>query len=93
MRFEWDARKADANRRSHGVTFEEAISAFADPLSVTIADPLHSADEHRFVLIGHSHRGRVVVVVHTERGHTIRVISARVATRRERRAYEEEGED
>ena len=93
MRFEWDAPKADANRRRHGVTFEEAISAFADPLSVTIADPLHSADEHRFVLIGHSYRGRLVVVVHTERGHTIRVISARVATRRERRAYEEEGED
>ena len=93
MRFEWDARKAETNRRSHGVTFEEVTSAFADPLSDTIADPLHSADEHRFVLIGHSFRRRLVVVAPTERGHTIHVISARAATRRERRAYEQESED
>jgi len=83
VRAEWGTRQADANRRRHGVTFYEATSAFADPLSVTIEDPLHSTDERRFVLIGHSYRQRLVVVVHTERGHTVPVMSAREADRRE----------
>ena len=88
IEFEWDATKAQANLRKHGVAFEEAASAFADPLSITIPDPLHSQGEDRFVLLGRSHSGRVLVVVHVERGDSIRVISARAATRKERKTYE-----
>jgi hypothetical protein len=73
----------------HGVSFDEASTAFADPLSITIPDPDHSVGEERAVLIGNTHRGRTVVVVHTERGDTVRLISARPASRRERRQYEE----
>ncbi|MBI1966358.1 MAG: BrnT family toxin [Gemmatimonadetes bacterium] len=90
LRFTWNHRKAAANARKHGVTFREASSAFADPLSITVADPEHSSSEERFVLIGLSHRGRLLVVAHTERGDTIRIINARPATRHERRTYEEE---
>lgn len=90
IEFEWDAAKADANLRKHGVTFEEAASAFADPLSITIPDPLHSEGEDRFVLLGRSHTGRLLVVVHAERGASIRVISARAATRKERKTHEED---
>jgi uncharacterized DUF497 family protein len=89
MLFEWDHRKSHANLTKHGVSFDEASTAFQDPLSVTVADPLHSTDEERFVLIGHSHRDRLVVVVHTDRGNRVRIISARAATRKERRNYEE----
>jgi len=90
LRFEWDRPKADANREKHGVTFDEASTAFGDTLSLTIPDPLHSIGEERYVLIGQSFRGRLVVVVHVERDDgTIRVISARDANRAERRAYEE----
>ena len=87
--FEWDPRKARGNVAKHGVTFDEASTVFQDVLSATIGDPLHSEDEERFVLIGHSHRGRLLVVVHTERGDRVRVITARPATARERREYEE----
>jgi uncharacterized DUF497 family protein len=87
--FEWDPRKARINVTKHGVTFDEASTAFQDALSVTIGDPLHSEDEDRFVLIGHSHRNRLLVVVHTERADRIRIISARPATATERRNYEE----
>jgi uncharacterized DUF497 family protein len=88
--FEWDPRKAAANRRKHRVTFEEAATAFADPLSVTVPDPDHSpARELRYILIGRSDLGRLLVVSHAERGATIRLISARPATRRERGQYEE----
>lgn len=87
--FSWDPRKAAANLGKHGVSFGEAATAFADPLSRTIADPDHSADEARFVLIGRSRLQRLVVVAHVERDETIRIISARPATRRERLAYEE----
>jgi uncharacterized protein len=87
--FEWDPRKARRNLAIHGVSFEEASTAFQDPLSKTIDDPLHSADEERFVLLGHSHRNRLLVVVHTQRGDRIRLISARGAGTRERLAYEE----
>jgi len=90
MHFEWDPEKARANRAKHGVSFEEAMRAFLDPLSVTILDPDHSESEDRFVLIGQSPLGRLLVVVHTDRGDAIRLISARRATRRERRAYEQE---
>jgi len=89
LRFEWDGWKATANARKHGVSFDEAATAFSDPLSVTIADPLHSVGEDRFVTLGLSLRARLVVVVHTDREGTIRIINARGATRRERKAYEE----
>jgi uncharacterized protein len=89
MRFEWDPEKAEANLRKHEVAFEEACTAFGDPLSVTIGDPDHSDDEDRFVLIGQTYRGRLVVVVHTDREGATRLISARMAEPRERRSYEQ----
>lgn len=89
MEFEWDAAKAESNLEKHGVSFDEAATAFGDPLSITIADPDHSTDEDRFVLLGEAYTGRLVVVIHTERGARIRVISARLATRRERLSYEQ----
>jgi uncharacterized protein len=87
--FQWDRRKADQNAAKHGVTFEDAATVFADPLSLTIGDPIHSDGEDRFVILGHAADGRLLVVVHTERGDTIRIISARPSTARERRMYEE----
>jgi len=89
LTFEWDEKKARKNLKKHGVSFEEAATVFGDPLSLTIDDPLHSKHEKRFVTMGESIRRRILVVVHTERGDNIRIISARVATRRERRIYEE----
>ncbi len=90
LRFEWDEQKAKRNLKKHGVSFEEAATVFGDPLSMTIADPMHSTVEQRWVTMGLTHRERLVVVVHTNRGNTIRLINARKATRREKRAYEEE---
>jgi hypothetical protein len=90
MHFEWHPEKALANLAKHAVSFEEAMEAFRDPLSITILDPGHSEDEDRFVLIGLSPAGRLLVVVHTDRGASIRIISARRATKRERRTYEQE---
>jgi uncharacterized DUF497 family protein len=90
--FEWDPKKARRNLSTHMVSFDEASTAFRDPLSVTIDDPLHSEHEKRLVLIGQSHRDRILVVVHTERGDRIRIISARLATNRERQRYEEDAE-
>jgi uncharacterized DUF497 family protein len=88
--FEWDPHKAATNRRKHRVSFEEAATAFADRLSVTVPDPDHSdARESRYILVGQSERGRLLAVSHAERGTTIRIISARPATRREREQYEE----
>ena len=89
MEFAWDSEKAQSNLAKHGLSFDEAATAFGDPLSLTIPDPDHSDDEDRFVLLGESYAGRLVVVVFTERGERIRIISARIATPRERRAYEE----
>ena len=89
LEFEWDPAKARVNLRKHAVSFEEAATVFGDPLSVTIGDPLHSTDEQRFIIVGRSRQGRIIVVVHVDRGHRIRIISARLATRRERRKYEE----
>jgi uncharacterized DUF497 family protein len=88
--FEWDRRKAKANLRKHGVSFEEAQTVFTDPLSMTLPDPDHSEDEERFIDIGMSDNRRVLVVVYTERGRRIRLISARKATPVERKQYEEE---
>ena len=90
FRFHWDPHKARANLKKHGVSFEEAATVFGDPLSLTIVDPEHSTpDEHRFLLLGQSASGRLLVVAHTETDDDIRLISARLATRRERRDYEE----
>ena len=88
MEFEWDAAKAEPNLDKHGVSFDEAATAFGDPLSLTIPDPDHSDDEDRYVLLGETFSSRVVVVVFTERGERFRIISARLATTRERRSYE-----
>lgn len=90
LTFEWNLKKANSNRRKHGVTFSEAATAFADPLSITTPDPDHSASENRFVLVGLSTPGRLLVVSHLERGDNIRIISARLATSRERITYEED---
>ena len=88
MRFEWDPEKARRNVAKHGIAFEEAATAFGDPLSLTILDPDHSEEEDRFILLGQTYTGRLVVIMHTDRGENIRIISARLATRRERKAYE-----
>ena len=87
--FKWDEEKARANLKKHGMSFDEATTVFADPFSVTIADPDHSLDELRFVDVGSSEKGQVLVVVYTERGVSIRIISCRKATPSERRYYEE----
>ena len=86
--FEWDEEKAAGNLTKHGVSFSEASTFFADPLSRTIPDPLHSEEEDRFVVLGQSGLQHTLVVVHTYRGEVIRIISARTATSRERRDYE-----
>lgn len=91
VNFEWDSDKAQANLSKHGLSFQEASTVFADPLSLTITDPLHSSgQEERFITIGTSYQGTLIVVIHCDRGEHIRIISARRATRRERRAYEDE---
>ena len=87
--FEWDSEKAIENERKHGVSFDEALTVFADPLSRTIADPDHSGKESRFLELGLSRHGQLLVVVFTERNDRIRIISARLATNSERRHYEE----
>ncbi len=89
MDFAWDPRKATANLRRHGIAFEEAATVFRDALSVTGSDPDHSVGEHRFVTFGISSRGKLLVVSHADEGLTIRIISARLATRYERKIYEE----
>ena len=86
--FAWDEEKAASNLEKHGVAFEEAATAFGDPLSLTVADPDHSDNEDRFILLGETALGRLVVVTHSERGDKIRIISARPATKRERKDYE-----
>ncbi|HET6372578.1 MAG TPA: BrnT family toxin [Candidatus Polarisedimenticolia bacterium] len=89
MRFEWDPAKAQANQRRHGVSFHEAASVLEDHLSATFPDKTHSEGEARFVTIGASKRGQLLVVAHTERAGAIRIINARRATRREREFYEQ----
>lgn len=87
MQFEWDPRKAAGNFAKHRVSFDEASTVFGDPLAGTIGDPIHSDVELRFITVGRSAQGRVIVVVHTDREDKIRIISARPATRREKRTY------
>jgi uncharacterized DUF497 family protein len=89
MKFSWDPRKATANLKKHGVSFEEASTIFHDALSATGSDPDHSDKEHRFVTFGYSNQDRLLVVAHTDEGEHIRIISARLVTRHERRIYEE----
>jgi uncharacterized DUF497 family protein len=88
LKFEWDRRKAVLNIKKHGVSFEDAATAFGDPLSVTIHDPKHSDDEDRFLLLGETQDKKLVVVAHTDRKDTIRLINARPATRQEREDHE-----
>jgi uncharacterized DUF497 family protein len=90
VNFTWDPKKAAENLKKHGVDFREAATVFDDPLSTTFPDPDHSAGERRFLIVGNSAPGRILVVSHTESGDTIRIISARTATRRERKFYEED---
>jgi len=89
MNIAWDTKKAAANLRKHAVAFEEAATIFRDTLSVSGADPDHSVEERRFITFGVSNIGRLIVVSHNDDGSTIRIISARLATRRERKIYEE----
>ncbi|MET0645570.1 MAG: BrnT family toxin [Pyrinomonadaceae bacterium] len=89
MRFEWDEKKGDANLAKHGVSFGEAATVFGDPLSDTFDDPDHSVGERRFLIIGTSNRGRMLVVAHTDDGAAVRIISAREPTSGERKSYEE----
>jgi len=89
LRFEWDPQKAARNLAKHGVPFEEAATAFGDPLGRVASDPRHSVDEERFVLLGFSRRQRLLAIMFAERAQAIRIISARRATPRERRDYEQ----
>ena len=90
MTFEWDDAKAKANIKKHGVSFEEAATVFRDPLYLVFSDPDHSVKESRFLVFGESSEGRLLVVSYTQRSKSVRLISAREATRRERKHYEED---
>lgn len=90
--FEWDPAKAGANLAKHGVSFEEAVTVFGDPLSLSMPDPSHSEEEERFLVLGASTAHRLLVVAYAERPPRTRIISARKATRRERNEYEESKE-
>jgi len=89
IEFEWDPNKAEKNIKKHQVSFNEAATVFGDPLSMTFYDPDHSIDEDRYITVGLSRLGELLVVSHADRGDRIRIISARNATRRERKFYEE----
>jgi uncharacterized protein len=89
MEFEWDTSKAASNLNKHGVSFEEAQTVFDNPLAFIFEDEAHSITEHREIIIGHSHRNRLLLVSFTERPNAIRIISARLVTRKEREDYEQ----
>jgi uncharacterized DUF497 family protein len=89
MRFAWDEKKAATNLVKRGISFGEAATVFDDPLSDTFPDPDHSLEEHRFIIIGSSESGKILVVAHTDDGELVRMISAREATHGERKSYEE----
>jgi len=89
VNFEWDPRKAVSNLRKHGVSFHEAATVFGDPLALTYSDPDHSVSEHRFITVEMSDPGRLLIVAHADCGETVRIISARKTTRRERKQHEE----
>jgi len=88
VEFEWDREKAAQNQEKHEISFDEAVTIFHDPLAATFDDPDHSTGESRFVTVGYSSQNRLIVVAHTERGETIRIISARLATPQERKRHE-----
>jgi len=89
LQFEWDPNKAARNVERHHVSFDEAATVFDDPVFITVIDEEHSTDEDRYITIGRSQRGRLLLVAHTDRGGRLRIISARKATRRERKFYAE----
>jgi uncharacterized protein len=89
MKFEWDESKADANLKKHGVSFEEAKTVFDNPMAIIFDDEAHSIDEQREIIIGHSRKNRLLLVSFTERSNSIRIISVRTVTRREREDYEQ----
>ncbi len=89
MKFEWDENKAAKNLSKHQVSFDEAKTVFDDPLYIDFYDPDHSEDEDRYLIVGQSTQGRLLIVSYTERGNSVRLISAREVTRKERRVYEE----
>ena len=89
MEFEWDPQKAEINLRKHDVSFTEAGSVFGDDFAITVPDPDHSIDEERYITVGRSNRGRLLMVAHTDRNDKTRIISARELTSRERKTYEE----
>ena len=88
MQFDWDRGKAERNLKKHRVSFDEAVTVFYDPLAATFDDPDHSVGERRLVTVGRSSRGRLLVVAHIERGESVRIISARLTTARERKRHE-----
>ena len=90
MEFEWDPNKAISNLTKHNVSFHEASTVFGDPLAFTFPDPDHSDDETRYITIGESIQGRLLIISHTDLGRRIRIISARQGTRRERKIYEDD---
>ena len=90
MNFEWDPLKAVRNARKHGVSFHEAATVFGDPLAVTFQDPDHSVEEQRFITIGTSNAGNLLIIAHTDRGQSIRIINARKTTQAEQKQYEQE---
>ncbi len=89
MLFEWDRRKAKSNLKKHDISFQEAATVFGDALAITFDDPDHSVNEHRFLTFGLSRTGKAIIVSHTERDKSMRIISARLMTKRERKIYEE----
>lgn len=89
LKFTWDETKAATNLAKHGISFEEAATVFGDPLAISFDDPDHSSEEHRLLTFGVSEKHRVLLVVNVERGRTIRIISARKATKHERGFYEQ----
>jgi uncharacterized protein len=90
VNFEWDPGKARQNRRKHRISFQEAATVFGDPLALTYSDPDHSQSEQRFITVGMSSAGRVLIIAHVDRNENIRIINARKTTQRERKYYEEE---
>ncbi|MFM2112728.1 MAG: hypothetical protein RLZZ271_1388 [Pseudomonadota bacterium] len=89
FKFEWDETKAASNQRKHGVSFDEAVSVFGDPMALTFSDTDHSDNEDRSRTYGLSNEGRLLVVIHTERRYSLRIISARKATRHEKAIYQQ----
>jgi uncharacterized DUF497 family protein len=90
VNFEWDPGKARQNRRKHRISFQEAATVFGDPLALTYSDPDHSQSEQRFITVGMSSAGRVLIIAHVDRNENIRIINARKTTQHERKYYEEE---